>query len=257
METVQCKWRTCLVTKMVLLKAHELTVNKESMFFQTDRKFVDLWLSITKSYFKNNGFDVTDVKLINKDTSQQFRANQRNGIENYVLNFYSTGRIVINSKCLEELLESRIPSLENLYKITFKIKVTKSIKSKDTSTTIVKESTTKDPNDEDNTSSINPETYKKPSQTPSDASSGKSKVSQPEKTTPEKENTVRHIVPNQSRQRSIFNNKIESEQTRLTEELNQLQIHVQSLKRNMKGNEIKQEFELLIRKEVATLTKGN
>ena len=69
---------------------------------------------------KNNGFDVTDRKLINKDTCKQFRGNQRNGNENYVSNFFLTGRI--NSKCLEEILESRIPGLENLYEITFKIK---------------------------------------------------------------------------------------------------------------------------------------
>ena len=161
---------------MVLLKVHKLAVNKESISFQTDRKLVDLWLSITKWYFKNNGFYVTDIKLINKDTCQQFRANQRNGIENYVLNFYSTGGIVINSKYLEEFLESRIPSLENLYEITFKIKGAKSIKSKDTSTTTAKKYTTKDCNDDDNTSSINPETYKEASQATSDASSGKSKV---------------------------------------------------------------------------------
>ena len=64
---------------MVLLKVHELALNKESISFQTDRKLVDFWLSITRSYFKNNGFDVTDIKLIKKDTSKQFRANQRNG----------------------------------------------------------------------------------------------------------------------------------------------------------------------------------
>ena len=74
---------------------------------------------------------MTDIKLINKDTYQQFRANQRNSNENYVLNFYSTERIVINSKCLAELLESRIPGLKNLYKITFLKKGAKSIKSKD------------------------------------------------------------------------------------------------------------------------------
>ena len=61
-----------------------------------------------------------------------------------MLNFYSTGRIAINSKCVEELLESKIPSLENLYKITYQIKEAKFIKSKNTSTTTVKESTTKD-----------------------------------------------------------------------------------------------------------------
>ena len=84
----------------------------------------------------------------------------------------------------------------------------------------MKESTTKDSNDLDNTSSINLETYKEPSQTPSDTTSEKSKISPPKKTTPEKEITARHIVTNQSRQQSIFNNKIETEQTRLTKELN-------------------------------------
>ena len=107
---------------MVLLKIHELAVNKESISFQIDKKLIDLWLSITRLYFKNNGFDVTDIKLINKDTCKHFGENQRNGNENYVLNFYSTRRIVINSKCLEELFESRIPGLENFYEITFKIK---------------------------------------------------------------------------------------------------------------------------------------
>ena len=110
---------------MVLLKVHELAVNKKSISFQTDRKLVDLWLPITRSCFKNNGFDVTDIKLINNNTCKQFRANQRNGNENYVLNFDSTGRIVINSKCLEELLESRITGIENLYEITFKISLKK------------------------------------------------------------------------------------------------------------------------------------
>ena len=241
---------------MVLLKVHEIAVNKELISFQTDRKLVYLWLSITRSYYKNNGFDVTDMKLINKDTCKKFRANQRNGNENYVLNFYSTGSIVINSKCLEELLESRILGLDNLYEITFKIKGAKSIKSKDTSATAVKESTTKDSNDQDNTSSINLETYKEPSQTPSDTTSEKSKISPPKKTTPEKEITARHIVTNQSRQQSIFNNKIEAEQIHLTEELNQLQVHMQSLKHDMKGDDIKQEFEMLIRKEVATLKES-
>ena len=51
--------------------------------------------------------------------------------------------MVINSKCLEELLESRIPGLKNLREITFKIKRVRPIKSKDTNTTTVKESTTK------------------------------------------------------------------------------------------------------------------
>ena len=45
-------------------------------------------------------------------------------------------------------------------------------------------------------------------------------------------------MTNQSRQQSIFNNKIETKQTRLTEELNQLQVHVQFLKHDMKGDDI-------------------
>ena len=42
-------------------------------------------------------------------------------------------------------------------------------------------------------------------------------MSQPKKTAPEKESTTSDTVTSQSRQQSIFNNKIESEQTRLTE----------------------------------------
>ena len=225
---------------MVLLKNHELARCKQGIDILSNRQEISyLWPSVTRSYFKNDGFDVTNIKLINKDTCKQFRVDQRNDNENYVLNFYSTGRIAINSKCLEELLESRIPSLENLYEIPFKIKGAKSINGKDTSTTAVKESTTKDSNDQDNTSSINLETYKEPSQAPSDTTSEKSKISPPKKTTPEKEITARHIVTNQSRQQSIFNNKIETEQTQLTEELNQLQVHVQLLKHDMKGDNIK------------------
>ena len=69
-------WRTCLVSKIILLKVHELAVNKESISFQTDRRLVDLWLSITRMYFKNNRFDVTDTKLViktNASNSEQIK----------------------------------------------------------------------------------------------------------------------------------------------------------------------------------------
>ena len=56
---------------------------------------------------------------------------------------------------------------------------------------------------------------------------------------PKKEITARHIVTSQSRQQFIFNRKIETKQTRLTENLNQLQVHVQFLKHNMKSDDIK------------------
>ena len=58
-------------------------------------------------------------------------------------------------------------------------------------------------------------------------------------TTQEREITARHIVTSQSRQQFIFNRKIETKQTRLTENLNQLQVHVQFLKHNMKSDDIK------------------
>ena len=63
-------------------------------------------------------------------------------------------------------------------------------------------------------------------------------------------------MTNQSKQQSIFNKKIETEQTRLTEELSQLQILVQSLKHNMKDDDIKQKFKMLITKDVATLKES-
>ena len=56
---------------------------------------------------------------------------------------------------------------------------------------------------------------------------------------PKKEITARHIVTSQSRQQFIFNSKIETKQTRLTEKLNQLQIHAQFLKHHMKSDDIK------------------
>ena len=71
--------------------------------------------------------------------------------------------IVINFNCLEELLESRIPSLQSLYKVTVILKGAKVIKSKDLKTTTAKDSTRRDPNDEKNDSPINPEACKKPS----------------------------------------------------------------------------------------------
>ena len=43
--------------------------------------------------------------------------------------------------------------------------------------------------------------------------------------------------------------KIETEQTRLTEEFNQVQVHVQSLKHNMQDRDMKQEFEVATLKE--------
>ena len=94
---------------MVLLKVHELSVNKESISFQLDQKLVHLWLLTTRSYFKNIRFDrtlckralIVDVWCL----IQQFKANQKKS--NEILKFYSTEMILMNSKCLNELIPGR------------------------------------------------------------------------------------------------------------------------------------------------------
>ena len=109
---------------MVVLRLYDLSVNQESTSFQTKRELINLWSSTTRTYFKNNGFEVTDIKLLNKDMCQQFKAHQeQDGGESHVLNFFATGRIVINAKMhRQEMLQTRIPALENLYEVKFKIK---------------------------------------------------------------------------------------------------------------------------------------
>ena len=113
---------------MVVLKLYELSVNQESISYQTKKELVNLWLSIARSYLKNNGFDVSDIRLLNNETCQQFKAHQEqvDEVESYVLNFYTTGRIVITTKLhRNEILEKRIPTLEKLYGVQFKIKAVK------------------------------------------------------------------------------------------------------------------------------------
>ena len=61
------------------------------------------------------------------------------GLLKLVLNFYSDRKIVINLKCLEKLLESRIPSIENLYEVAVKLEGAKVTKSKDLETTTAKD----------------------------------------------------------------------------------------------------------------------
>ena len=58
---------------MAFFEVNGLAVGKDSIFFQTDRKIVDFSLLITRSYFKNNVFDVTDIlKLVNKDKCHKY-----------------------------------------------------------------------------------------------------------------------------------------------------------------------------------------
>ena len=73
---------------MVVLKLYKLSVNQESVSFQTKGELINLWLSTTRSYLKNNGCEVTDIMLLNKDTCQQFKAHEeQNEGESYVLKF--------------------------------------------------------------------------------------------------------------------------------------------------------------------------
>ena len=55
------------IIEMVVLKVFELSVNIESISFQTKVQHVHLWLAITKPYFKNDNFEVyAEKKLKNK-----------------------------------------------------------------------------------------------------------------------------------------------------------------------------------------------
>ena len=61
----------------------------------------------------------------------KIQTNQWKVNESYALKLYSTGRITINSKCLEELPQYQILNLENLFEVTFEMKgakVTKDLK---------------------------------------------------------------------------------------------------------------------------------
>ena len=81
-----------------------------------------LWLAITKSYLKNNNFEVY-AKKVNKELCTQFRAKRKHNSQVYIVNFFSSGKVVINAKDFrKKLLEIHIPKLEELYGITFDVK---------------------------------------------------------------------------------------------------------------------------------------
>ena len=108
---------------MVVLKEFELSVNIDSISFQTKVEHVELQLIITKSYFKNDNFEVYAEKKVNKELGTQFRAKRKSNSQMYIVNFFSSERIVINAKDFrKKLLEVHIPKLEELYDIIFDIK---------------------------------------------------------------------------------------------------------------------------------------
>ena len=108
---------------MVVLKEFELSVNIDSISFHTKVEHVELQLIITKSYFKNDNFEVYAEKKVNKELGTQFRAKRKSNSQMYIVNFFSSERIVINAKDFrKKLLEIHIPKLEELYDIIFDIK---------------------------------------------------------------------------------------------------------------------------------------
>ena len=80
-------------------------------------------LVITKSYFKNDNFEVYAEKKVNKELGAQFRAKRKSNSQIYIVNFFSSERVVINAKDFrKKLLEIHILKLEELYDIIFDIK---------------------------------------------------------------------------------------------------------------------------------------
>ena len=244
---------------MVVLKEVELSVNIESISFQTKVEHVDLWLAITKSYFKNDNFEVYAEKKVNKELCTQFRAKSKSNLQIYIVNFFSSGRVVINAKDFrKELLEIHIPKLEELYGITFDIKV---------ATQLIQTTSESEPdhpnNNQQSTNNIRngKDTQNKnhqQSNTLNTQTSGNNKHNEQQaknqlfsndtcnsnddnktatentdnglyeiptnikNVSPKHEVFKREIVTQQSKVQKDFNNKIEKEQIKITEEVNEL-----------------------------------
>ena len=120
LEVIACIRLLLRLLSLVVLKWYKLSVNQESILFHTKRELINSWLSTARYYLKSIIVEVTDIKLLNKDTYQQFKAHQeQDREESYALIFFffSTERIVINAKMhRQKMLQTRIPALENLYK---------------------------------------------------------------------------------------------------------------------------------------------
>ena len=56
-------------------------VNIESISFQSKAEHRELWLALTKSYFKNNNFENYAEKKANKEICIQFRAKSNSNLE--------------------------------------------------------------------------------------------------------------------------------------------------------------------------------
>ena len=90
---------------MVALKDYKLSVNLESTSFQIKKENVDAWYKRTRNYFENQNFTIFEERKVNRDLCSQFKVKQDVSSEYYVINFYASGRTLINSKRRKELLE--------------------------------------------------------------------------------------------------------------------------------------------------------
>ena len=99
LQVIACVGLLLRLLSLVVLKLYKLSVNQELILFHTKRELINAWLSTARYDIKNIIFEVTEIKLLNKDTYQHFKAHQeQDGEESYVLTFLSTKRIMINSK---------------------------------------------------------------------------------------------------------------------------------------------------------------
>ena len=85
-------WKHFYCVIMVTLKVSELSVNQESISFQIKKNVVNIWSAITRLYFKDNIFKVTDVSLTKKSTVTTGKSWKGE----LCLNFFVTGRVVVN-----------------------------------------------------------------------------------------------------------------------------------------------------------------
>ena len=244
---------------MIVLEEFELSVNIDSISLQTKVEHADLSLAITKSYFKNDNFEVYAEKKVKKELCTQFRAKSKSNSQIYVVNFISSGRVVINAKDFrKELLEIHIPKLEELYGITFDIKgATQLIQTtsgsepdhsnnqqdnirngQDTSNIRNRKDTRNKNHQQNNTlgkypTSDNEQQAKNQLFSNDTCNSNDDNKAATENTdneiptnikdvSPKHEDFKREIVTQQSKAQKDFSNKIEKEQTKITEEINEL-----------------------------------
>lgn len=95
----------------MILKEYELSVNLESISFQIRKENVDSWYEKTRIYFESKKFTIYEERKVNRDLCNQFKAKYENNgcTEYYVVNFFNSGRVLINTKNnRKEFLEKRI-----------------------------------------------------------------------------------------------------------------------------------------------------